>query len=41
MSLMCWEPFRDTDEFFRRAWPGEPGWSARPSETATEPAAVD
>jgi HSP20 family protein len=23
MSLMRWEPFRDTDDFFRRGWPAE------------------
>ncbi len=36
MSLMRWEPFRDTDEFFRRAWPGASGRLSRALQGATD-----
>jgi HSP20 family protein len=32
VSLMRWEPFRDTDDFFRRTWPAEFRRLLRPSE---------
>ena len=32
MSLMRWEPFRDSDEIFRRAWPSEFRRLMRPLE---------
>jgi HSP20 family protein len=40
MSLMRWEPFRDTDEFFRRGWPGQAPRAARSAEGGVEPPAV-
>jgi len=40
MSLMRWEPFRETDEFFRRAWPGQAGRLPRSAEGGAEAAAV-
>jgi HSP20 family protein len=41
MSLMRWEPFRDSDEFFRRAWPGEFRRLMRPAERGAASAAAD
>ena len=40
MSLLRWEPFRDTDEFFRRAWPGQAARPLRAAEGAAAAAAV-
>jgi HSP20 family protein len=40
MSLMRWERFRDTDEFFRRGWPGQVARAARSAEGGVEPPAV-
>ena len=40
MSLSRWEPFRESDEFVRRAWPGQVGRMLRGVESAAESAAV-
>ena len=40
MSLSRWEPFRDTDEYFRRAWPGQAGRPLRAAESAAASGAV-
>ena len=40
MSLLRWEPFRDTDEYFRRAWPGQAGRPLRAAESAAASGAV-
>jgi len=40
MSLLRWEPFRESDELFRRVWPGQVGRAPRSAEGSVESAAV-